>query len=476
MKKFVLFKGKKAFIFNITLVVLSIIILTYGYIRLSEKTEVEKEIGENSLEIITRLQEGEKALIFLDFAAKMAIYQAIYDLQQQGGISETGACGTYYGFNRWNGESGQECFVDADRAKDSLRDLFVSSLVARVAAYPSADFIGNVPTAAFARGMALASTERMGVSANAPAEEEATACSGGQDFMQDFTFNGDSAFFPTDGSRVWVHSQATCPGSYPLIIFLHGCMRASHASVHKDFGDSSSTDIIPLTKRLIEAGKSMPVILAAHSQTSGEAVYDGVPGSACGESLWGRDFDASGFVDAVESRLPAGVSVSSVSFIGHSEAGCSINTGIHKALSEVRGVFAIGQFDTCSNRVLGSSMDSRLSESTSFLAIYSSMGVHRSEQNSAMGISGQMRCPVSEITGGELSECLVNASSSRFAFTMRDISGGSHGTALLVGVEQFLGKFFPSGSAFVSSEDESESSGSPEALNSEAGTAHGGEE
>jgi len=144
-------------VFNIMIVIFTITILVYAFIRLSAKMNSSKEIGVSEFDLVAKIQEGEKAMIFLDSAAKMAIYQAVYDLQAQGGISEATLCGIYYGFNKWNSDTGQTCFVDADSAKNSMRDLFVSNLVARVAKYPSADFVGNVPAAAYARGAALIS-------------------------------------------------------------------------------------------------------------------------------------------------------------------------------------------------------------------------------------------------------------------------------------------------------------------------------
>jgi hypothetical protein len=434
-----LFRNRKAMVFNILVVIMTIVILTYAYLRLSAKTDSAREIGEEQMGVITQAQEGEKALIFIDFAAKMALYQAIYDLQSQGGISETAACGTYYGFNRWNGDSGQTCFVDSKTAMDSLRDLFVSNLVARVASYPSADFVGNVPTAAFARGMALAAASRMGVAAEGTTAVPACRT---DDFMQDFTYGSASGFFPDNGGRVWVPAEASCAGSYPLIVFLHGCMRSTHASVHRNFGDGLDNDIIPLAKRIIQTGLSKPVILAAPSQTVGSAMYDGVPDSPCGESLWGSEFDPSRFVDLVRTKLPDGVTISSVSFIGHAEAGCSINTGTHKAASGISGLFALGQFDSCAARVLGDSLKTRLGTTTRFLAIYSSTATQREEQDAAMGISSIVECPDTEITGGGLRECLSSASGSFLSYTMEDVSGGSHGKALLVGTEQFLKRMF----------------------------------
>lgn len=443
MKRNRMMRSRKAFIFNITIVVLTLIILTYGYIRLSAKMEVKREIGENSLELINRIQEGEKALIFLDTAAKMAVYQAVYDLQAAGGITQTSACGTYYGFNRWNSESGASCFVDSSTAKDSLRDLFVSNLVARVAAYPTADFIGNVPTAAFARGVAMAAAAPMGVAA-APASPESAgpACTSGEDFMRDFTYESESGFFPPDGGRVWVPAEASCAGSYPLVVYLHGCMRQDHATVHRNFGDSLDTDIIPLTKRLIQLRQSQPVIMAAPSQTRGSATFRGVADSACGGSLWGNEFDPARFVELVRSNLPTGVSISSVSFVGHSGAGCASSIGIHKAARDISGVFGVGQFDTCANTDLGNSLNDKFGADTKFLAVYSSMGETRQEQRDAMGLTTAMTCPSTQVSGGNMDDCFSDASSNKFAFTMQDRTAGAHGTALLVGTEQFLKQFF----------------------------------
>ncbi|MBW2971472.1 hypothetical protein KY359_00405 [Candidatus Woesearchaeota archaeon] len=444
-----MFRSRKAFIFNIMIVIFTIIVLTYGYIQLSKKMEVRREIGANSMELINRIQDGEKALVFLDTAAQMAIYQAIYDLQSSGGITETSACGTYYGFNMWNSESGQSCFVDDSTAKDSLRDLFVSNLVARVAAYPHADFIGNVPTAAFSRGMAMAATMPMGVAA-APAPEGAgPICNNGEDFTRDFSFNSESGFFPPEGGRVWVPAEASCAGSYPLIIFLHGCMRASHATTHRSFGDSTPDDIIPLAKQLIQQRKSAPVIMAAPSQTVGSATFEGVPNSPCGGSLWGTEFDPNAFVDLVRANLPGGVTVSSVSFVGHSEAGCDSATGIHKAARDVASIFAVGQFDTCANADLGNSLRDKIGTGKKFMAVYAALGAERAAQRSAMGITAETQCPQTDIQGGELEECFANETNNYYAYKLRDSSPASHGIALRVGFEQFMRKFFSAGEISV---------------------------
>lgn len=177
MKTTSILNNKKAMVFNVMVVIFTIVVLTYAFVRLSDKMDTGKEIGEAQMEVILDIQDGEKALIFLDFASKMALYQAVYDLQAQGGVSETETCGTYYGFNRWNSDSGDTCFVDASTAKDSLRDIFVSHLVARVAAYPSADFVGNLPESALTRGASMLSESAAAAPGSAPLGPGATAVS-----------------------------------------------------------------------------------------------------------------------------------------------------------------------------------------------------------------------------------------------------------------------------------------------------------
>jgi hypothetical protein len=440
-----LFKSKKGMLFNVLIVIFTVVVLTYAYIQISEKLgNVKKEIGESQLEVITKIQEGEKALIFLDFAAKLALYQAAYDLQASGGISESSACGTYYGFNRWNSDSGSQCFVDSNTAKDSLRNLFTSNLVARVAAYPTADFVGNVQTAAFTRGQSISGEITTASAAGASTSASTVKCTVGQEFTRDFTYTSESGFFPKDGGRVWVPSEASCAGSYPLIVFLHGCMTKTAAKSHTYFGDNSAYDIIPIAKSLVNSGKVTPFIMAAPSQTLGTATFNNVENSPCGESLWGNYFNPSEFVNLVKSNLPAGVSISSVSFVGHSGAGCHTSSGIHRALKDVSGIFAIGQFDTCAGSVYGNSLNSRLGSETRFMAVYSTMGSKRAEQNSAMKITKEVSCPSSSISGGTMKECYSDDKGNYLAYAMQE---NNHNKAASLGIEQFLAAFFPARAA-----------------------------
>ena len=115
-------KNKKAMVFPIFVVIFTIAALTYGYVRLSEKQDIDRHIGENQFEVIGRIQQGESAMMFLDLSAKMALQQAVYDLHTKGGITQTTACGSYYGFNMWNSPDGEQCHVDSVKAKESLKE------------------------------------------------------------------------------------------------------------------------------------------------------------------------------------------------------------------------------------------------------------------------------------------------------------------------------------------------------------------
>ena len=147
-------KNKRALIpiFNFFIALLLLAVLTLGYIDLSEKTKVEKVIGQHPIEVVTKIQQGEKAMIFLDFAARMSLYQAIYDMQAGGGLKGTSECGEYYGFKKWNAPPDKSCIVNSTAAKKSLEEFFIQNLIARISAYPSADFIGNLPATAFTTG------------------------------------------------------------------------------------------------------------------------------------------------------------------------------------------------------------------------------------------------------------------------------------------------------------------------------------
>lgn len=154
-----LLRSRKAVIFNILLVLITVVVLTYGLVQVGDKyRKIDREIGEEPFKVVAKVQQGENALIFLDLSARMALRQAVYDLHSRGGMTGTG-CGTYYGFRMWNSASGEDCAPDMESAEQALKDLFLSNLQARVSAYPYADFAGDLPSSAVSAGAAVAAEE-----------------------------------------------------------------------------------------------------------------------------------------------------------------------------------------------------------------------------------------------------------------------------------------------------------------------------
>ncbi|MBW2967058.1 hypothetical protein KY362_01085, partial [Candidatus Woesearchaeota archaeon] len=149
-------RSRKGVVFFLPILAVIVLVgMTYGLIVIQNKQEIPSRtgaIGQNPLEVVMKIQEGEKAMIFMDTASRFALYQALYDLQETGGLAEGSECGEYYGFNLWNGPGDQDCSADIDTVEESLRDLFTVNIIARAAAYPDADFVGQLPGMAVERG------------------------------------------------------------------------------------------------------------------------------------------------------------------------------------------------------------------------------------------------------------------------------------------------------------------------------------
>ena len=142
-------------------------------------------------------------------------------------------------------------------------------------------------------------------------------------------------------SRIWVPGSIT-RGSYPLVIFLHGCDTEDGVMPENwHFKGRGENDVIKITSKLILNGDSDPVILAAPSQIKSILVDN-----RCSDNLW-RDFDYVEFKNKVELELHTkSITINSVSVVGHSGAGCFANQGIFEAIEKLDVKYA-GFFDTC---------------------------------------------------------------------------------------------------------------------------------
>ena len=112
-------KTKKASLYFLPLIVfISLIVLTNLYIVLLSKDAPFKSnpIGKRQFDLLKTYIKAESSLFYIDQSAKYALQQAVYDLAQNGGISETDigeesgleiesttntACGKFYGYSIW---------------------------------------------------------------------------------------------------------------------------------------------------------------------------------------------------------------------------------------------------------------------------------------------------------------------------------------------------------------------------------------
>ncbi len=96
--------NKKGMLFNVSLVVITLIVLTSALIVLNSKYDPFKATIGRQYELIEKYNEGEKYLFYLDEASKLALKDAAVSTADNGGFFESSECGTYHGLNLWSSQ------------------------------------------------------------------------------------------------------------------------------------------------------------------------------------------------------------------------------------------------------------------------------------------------------------------------------------------------------------------------------------
>ncbi|MBW2981377.1 hypothetical protein KY343_00725 [Candidatus Woesearchaeota archaeon] len=112
MGRLKLFNTKKALLFNISLVLITIIVLTTALIALGQVIPFKEGIGSRAFDIVEVYQEGENKLFYVDQAAKLSAQQAAYDLAQKGGFSNKTKCGKKEDYSIWLDATKKDCYPD----------------------------------------------------------------------------------------------------------------------------------------------------------------------------------------------------------------------------------------------------------------------------------------------------------------------------------------------------------------------------
>ncbi len=140
----------------------------------------------------------------------------------------------------------------------------------------------------------------------------ASPCPGGSDEFIEIDY--------PDRGGLWIPQEAQCGGSFDLVVMLHGINPNSLPA--PDLGGGRHLEVE--VRSYIDAGLIKPLILAEPVHFQGTSTY-----------LYGPDFDLTTHLDLLMPELLSrGISVASLSYVGHSGAGCDQNNGLYKVLAQ----------------------------------------------------------------------------------------------------------------------------------------------
>ena len=120
-------KNKKSKIFNVALLVGTIIVTAALLMTINTKLGKSKDfiIGSTQGEILKTYQLSQKILLYTDQSAKYSAYQSIYELAKKGGCNESD---DYLGYSIWGFDVNSKCSPDKEFAKKKFIPMFSDSL------------------------------------------------------------------------------------------------------------------------------------------------------------------------------------------------------------------------------------------------------------------------------------------------------------------------------------------------------------
>lgn len=131
-------RSKKAILFNAVLVIIAIGIFIIAYIDLLDlESKKPAEIGEQSLDLLSRSYRGAKLYDFVDSSAGIAIPQALYELEQAGGTLAL-SCTDFNGFAAWKDSTEKQCIPKREDIKEGFMKKAMVNLEEKFVAHPTA--------------------------------------------------------------------------------------------------------------------------------------------------------------------------------------------------------------------------------------------------------------------------------------------------------------------------------------------------
>jgi hypothetical protein len=107
-------QSKKAMIFNMSMVVITVIVLTTALIILSPRYLRDEPIGLKQFRLIKLFQETEEDLFYTEQSGKYAVYNSVFLLAESGGFLDQPKCGKFNDYPFWSSEQFDmdNCFPD----------------------------------------------------------------------------------------------------------------------------------------------------------------------------------------------------------------------------------------------------------------------------------------------------------------------------------------------------------------------------
>lgn len=137
-------------------------------------------------------------------------------------------------------------------------------------------------------------------------------CPSGQDQLVEIDY--------PDRGGLWIPAEAQCGGWFDLVVMLHGINPSS--VVAPSLGGGRHLEV--LVRSFIDAGLLKPIILAEPVHFQGSSLQ-----------LYGPEFDLATHLDLMIPELSArGIQLASLSYVGHSGAGCDESNGLYKVLAQ----------------------------------------------------------------------------------------------------------------------------------------------
>jgi hypothetical protein len=127
-----------------------------------------------------------------------------------------------------------------------------------------------------------------------------------------------------DFGAVWIPREAQCGGAFPLVVMLHGINGGQNPT--PSLGGGRHLEIV--VRALVDAGIVRPVILAEPVQTQNAASSTGLYAPMY--------FDPATHLDKVTAELERrGITLSTLSYAGHSGSGCDSSNGLYLVLARL---------------------------------------------------------------------------------------------------------------------------------------------